>query len=119
MWFLEKGDKLMQGIVDSYPPGKKVYPSIPKGESGPFLVKDQAPDQGNAPVEEYLEKVDTTIVKHGVSVQFNEDFQNIKQEGSGFTVITRHNSFRAANVVLAFGSNIPVDLGVYGEAKTV
>ena len=29
---LEKGPKAFQGIVDSYPRGKKVYPTIPKGE---------------------------------------------------------------------------------------
>ena len=27
---LEKGKKVLQGIIDSYPKGKKVYPSTPK-----------------------------------------------------------------------------------------
>jgi thioredoxin reductase len=34
-------------------------------------------------------------------------------------VITRQSRYRCRNVVLAFGSNIPVELGIYGEAKTV
>ena len=51
---LEKGQNAFQGIIDSYPRGKKVYPTIPKGESGPFPVEDLTPDESNKPVEEYL-----------------------------------------------------------------
>ena len=33
---LEKGTSVFQGIIDSYPRGKKVYPTIPKGRGEPF-----------------------------------------------------------------------------------
>ena len=32
---LERGAHVFQGIIDSYPKGKKVYPTIPRGSSGP------------------------------------------------------------------------------------
>ena len=116
---LEKGERLMQGIVDSYPPGKKVYPTIPKGDPGPFPIDDLTPDAGNEPVEDYLAQIEKVAEKRGLIVQLNEDFQDIKKERDGFAVITGKNQYRCANAVLAFGSNIPIDLGVYGEAKTV
>ena len=116
---LEKGKNVFQGIIDSYPRGKKVYPTIPKGESGPFPIEDLAPDPGNEPVEEYLTKIEACVDKHNVSIRFNEEFQEIQKDKNGFTVVTRQNQYRASSVVLAFGSNVPVELGVYGEAKTV
>ena len=116
---LEKGDNVFQGIIDSYPRGKKVYPTIPKGESGPFPIEDLAPDPGNEPVEEYLAKIETCVNKHNVSISFKEEFQEIQKDKKGFNVVTRENQYRASSVVLAFGSNVPVELGVYGEAKTV
>jgi len=116
---LEKGKNVFQGIIDSYPRGKKVYPTIPKGESGPFSIEDLAPGPGNEPVEEYLTKIEDCVDKHNVSIRFNEEFQEIQKDKNGFTVVTRQNQYRASNVVLAFGSNVPVELGVYGEAKTV
>jgi len=48
-----------------------------------------------------------------------EEFQDIVKEDRGFNVITKENRYHGTAVILAFGSNIPVDLGVYGEAKTV
>lgn len=116
---LEKGDRPMQGIVDSYPAGKKVYPTIPKGDSGPFPIADLAPDFGNAPVEDYLAQIEAVVERRNLAVRLNEDFLDINKDRDGFSVLTAKSQYRAANVVLAFGSNIPVDLGVYGEAKTV
>ena len=49
---LEKGQNVFQGIVDSYPRGKKVYPTIPKTSSGPFPIPDLEPSASNEPVEE-------------------------------------------------------------------
>jgi len=116
---LEKGTGLFQGIIDSYPRGKKVYPTIPKSETGPFPIADLAPDPNNEPVEEYLAKIQRCLVKHAITMEPSEEFQEIQKSEDYFTVVTRHNSYRARRVVLAFGSNIPVDLGVYGEAKTI
>jgi thioredoxin reductase len=116
---LEKGQNAFQGIIDSYPRGKKVYPTIPKGESGPFPVEDLMPDGVNRPVEEYLEKIGACIQKHKINIRLGEEFTELSKSQRGFTIVTRENQYQAAHVVLAFGSNIPVDLGVYGEAKTV
>ena len=55
----EKGNTIFQGIIDSYPRGKRVYPTIPKGEPGPFPIDDLMPDPNNDPVEEYLNKIET------------------------------------------------------------
>ncbi len=116
---LEKGQRVLQGIIDSYPRGKKVYPTIPRGETGPFPIAELEPDPNNEPVEEYLAKIEACVEKYKISVDLAEEFQDILREKAEFTVETRRNRYRASNVVLAFGSNIPVDLGVYGEAKTV
>lgn len=59
---LEKAEEIFQGIIDSYPRGKKVYQSIPKGATAPFGIADVEPDRTNAPVEEYLEKVRAAIL---------------------------------------------------------
>ncbi len=116
---LEKGANVFQGIIDSYPRGKKVYPTIPKSEEGPFPIEDLQPNLNKEPVEDYLAKIRTCVEKYKISLHLKEDFQDVVKEKNGFTVITRQNRYRASSVVLAFGSNIPVDLGVYGEAKTV
>lgn len=116
---LEKGAKVLQGIIDSYPRGKKVYPTIPKSQEGPFPIKELEPSPDNEPVEEYLDKIKACVEKYKISIHLNEEFQDIVKDRNTFTVITRQNQYRAFNVILAFGSNIPVDLGVYGEAKTV
>ena len=116
---LEKGANVFQGIIDSSPRGKKVYPTIPKGQAGPFAVEDLKPEDGNAPVEEYVAKIEACVCKHDVNIRFGEDFLEFKREAEEFRIITKINQYRAKAVVLAFGSNIPVELGVYGEAKTV
>jgi thioredoxin reductase len=116
---LEKGSNVFQGVIDSYPRGKKVYPTIPKGEPAQFPIEDLMPDPTNEPVEEYLAKVARCIAKYNIAVNLDEEFLDIKKEPNEFTVITRKGRHRALNIVLAFGSNIPVELGIYGEAKTV
>ncbi len=116
---LEKGENAIQGIIDSYPRGKKVYPTIPKGESGPFPVEDLMPDETKKPVEEYVERVNQMIESRRVNVRTGEEFIEISRSQGAFTIVTSANQYRAGHVILAFGSNIPVDLGIYGEAKTV
>ena len=116
---LEKGGRVFQGIIDSYPRGKKVYPTIPKGAGGPFPITDLEPDADKKPVEEYQAKIEACVEQRGLNLILNEDFQDFEKDKDVFTVITRDHHYRAANVILAFGSNIPIDLGIYGEAKTV
>jgi len=113
---VEKGRRILQGIIDSYPKGKKVYPTIPKGEVGPFPIKDLEP--GHEPVEEYVAKIIARVEQHKIAVHLGEEFQDIVEE-EDFEVITDRNHYRTSNVVLAFGRNIPADLGVYGDARTV
>jgi len=116
---LEKGKKIFQGIIDSYPSGKKVYPTIPKGETDPFPIQGLEPSSDNEPVEDYVARIEAYVESQNIFVRFGEEFKDILRESDGFTVTTPENRYRAFNVILAFGSNIPVDLGVYGEAKTV
>ena len=116
---IEKGSRVFQGIIDSYPRSKKVYPTIPKGQQGPFPIESIAPHPDNKPVEDYIEQIEACVAKLGIQIQFGEDFQDINRNRDIFIVTTRENQYPARNVVLAFGSNIPVDLGIYGEAKAV
>jgi thioredoxin reductase len=114
---LEKGESILQGIIDSYPSGKKVYPTIPKGQSGPFPVRDLEPS--NEPVEEYVATVKSCVEKHEIHVRLGEDANDLVKEEKGFRVVTSQNEYECANVVMAFGRCIPADLGVYGDAKMV
>jgi len=116
---LEKGARAFQGIIESYPRGKKVFPTIPKDDTGPYSIPELEPGADHPPIEEYLEAIEKCIAKHRIDVRFNEDFQELVKEQGQFVVVARTGRYRARNVVLAFGSNVPVDLGVYGEAKTI
>ncbi|MBW1806328.1 MAG: NAD(P)-binding domain-containing protein [Deltaproteobacteria bacterium] len=114
---LEKGESILQGIIDSYPKGKKVYPTIPRGQSGPFPVEDLEPS--NEPVEEYVAKVKSCVEKQEISVHLGEDVNNLVREEKVFKLVTSQTQYECSNVVLAFGRSIPADLGVYGDAKMV
>ena len=118
-FIIEKGSRIFQGIIDSYPKGKKVYATIPRSETGPFPIEALAPAPDKPPVEEYVDAIEAVVAKCGIAVQFNEDFESLSKERDAFVVVTGKGHYRARAVVLAFGSNIPVDLGVYGEAKTI
>lgn len=114
---LEKGESILQGIIDSYPSGKKVYPTIPKGFSEPFPVPELEPS--NEPVEEYVAKLKSCIAKYQIAVRLGEDVSDIVREGKGFKVVASQSEYECTNVVLAFGRSIPADLGVYGDATQV
>ncbi len=118
-FIIEKGHGLLQGIVDSYPHGKKVYATVPKGETEPFPIAILSPGADKPPVAEYIQRVEAGVTELGVTVQFDEEFQDVRKGRDGFTVTTNRNQRQARKVLLAFGSNIPMDLGVYGEAKTI
>jgi len=114
---LEKGESILQGFIDSYPNGKTVYPTIPKGESGPFPVPGLEPNK--EPVEAYVAKVKSCVEKHELHVRLGEDVKDLVKEKKGFRIVTSRNEYECANVVLAFGRSIPADLSVYGDATHV
>lgn len=116
---LEKGSHVMQGILETYPRGKKVYPTIPKGRKDPFPVEEIKPPDTRVPVEEYMEQAREVVSEKGLNLNLNETFQAISGQAPDYLVQTDKGSYLTKNIVLAFGSNIPNDLGIYGEAKTV
>jgi thioredoxin reductase len=116
---LEKGKRVLQGIIDSYPKGKKVYPTIPKSESDPFPIEALVPPKEKIAVEAYVDQIETYIESHEINIEVEEDFKILEQSKSEFIVRTGKNIYSTKNVILSFGSNIPNDLGIYGEARTV
>lgn len=117
---LEKGKRVLQGIIDSYPKGKLVYPTIPRNESGPFPIAALMPPKAKIPVEAYVEQIDGCVRAQGLEIRYEEAFEALEQAAAGRLVVrTAKGVYAAKNVILAFGSNIPNDLGIYGEARTV
>lgn len=116
---LEKGKRIFQGIINSYPKGKKVYPTIPKGEDKVFSIDGLMPPVERVPVEKYIKQAESFASLHKLNMRYGESFRDIQKSNGDFTVKTEKNTYRAKKVILAFGSNIPNDLGIYGEAKTV
>ena len=82
---------MFQGIIDSYPRGKKVYPTIPKNISDPFPITDLEPSSSNEPVEEYVAQIKACVEKHGIEITFNEEFQDISKDKDRFTILTKGN----------------------------
>jgi thioredoxin reductase len=116
---LEKGSYPMQGIINSYPKEKKVYPTIPKNYPEPFPVIEIKPPEEKIPVEKYIEQIQDVVSKNDLKIHFNEEFKKIDGTYPDYLVRTDQGSYLTENIILAFGSNIPNDLGIYGEAKTV
>ena len=116
---LEKGKRVLQGIIDSYPKGKKVYPTIPKNESDPFPIEALIPSKEKIAVEKYVEQVETYAQSQQINLKFEENFKTLERDNSEFIIRTGTNIYITKNVILSFGSNIPNDLGIYGEARTV
>ena len=109
----------MQGITDTYPKGKKVYPTIPKSYPDPFPVLEIKPPDEKIPVEEYVKQAQTVVTQNDLKIHLNEEFKEISGGFPAYIVKTDKGSYFTENIILAFGSNIPNDLGIYGEAKTV
>ena len=116
---LEKGRRVLQGIIDSYPKGKRVYPTIPKGYCGPFSVAELTPPAEKVPVERYVDLMEDMVSSLALEIRYEETYVDLKEEGGRWLVKTEKDIYLGKNVIFAFGSNIPNDLGVYGEAKTV
>jgi len=116
---LEKGANVMQGIIETYPNGKKGYPTIPKSYTQPFAVDEVRPPEERVPVEQYVAQADAVVAEHAININCNETFQEISGEHPDYLVKTDQGSYLTQNIILAFGSNIPNELGIYGDAKTV
>lgn len=116
---LESGKAVFQGIANTYPEGKLVYASKPKDAPEPFLVDELRPPDKPVTVESYLQYVQHFVQHENLNVQTEVAFEDIKDERDGLTVITSKGNFRGRKVVLSFGSNIPRELSVYGDAKMV
>lgn len=116
---LESGKAVFQGIANTYPQGKLVYPSKPKDAPEPFLVEELRPPDKPVTVESYLQYVQHFVQHENLNVQTDVAFEDIRDERDGLTVITSKGNFKGRKVVLSFGSNIPRELSVYGDAKMV
>jgi thioredoxin reductase len=116
---LESGKSVFQGIANTYPQGKLVYPSKPKDAPEPFLVDELRPPDKPVTVESYLQYVQHFVQHENMNVQTEVAFEDIRDERDGLTVITSKGNFKGKKVVLSFGSNIPRELSVYGDAKMV
>lgn len=116
---LESGKAIFQGIANSYPEGKLVYASKPKDSPDPFLVDELRPPDKPVTVESYLQYVQHFVQHENLNIQTDVAFEDIKDERDGLSVITSRGTFRGKKVVLSFGSNIPRELSVYGDAKMV
>ena len=116
---LESGKGIFQGIANTYPAGKNVYPSKPKDAPEPFLVEELRPPDKPVTVEKYIQYVQHFAQHENLKLETEVQFEDIKEERDILAVHTSKGVFRARKVVLAFGSSIPKELSVYGDAKMV
>lgn len=116
---LESGKAVFQGIANTYPQGKLVYPSKPKDAPEPFMVDELRPPDKPVTVESYLQYIQHFVQHEKLNVKTEVAFDDIRDERDIRLVLTDKGQFRGRNVVLAFGSSIPRELSVYGDAKMV
>ena len=116
---LESGKAVFQGIANSYPGGKLVYASKPKDAPEPFMVAELSPPDKPVTVESYLQYVQHFVQHENLNIQTEVLFEDIKDERDGLSVVTSKGNFKCKKVVLSFGSNMPRELSVYGDAKMV
>src|SRR5512138_3177652 len=116
---LESGKNVFQGIANTYPAGKLVYATKPKDAPEPFLVEELRPPDKPVTVESYLQYVQHFVQHENLNVQTEVAFEDIRDDRDGLTVITSRGNFKGRKVILSFGSNIPRELSVYGDAKMV
>jgi len=116
---IEQGTTIFQGIADTYPEGKNVYPSKPKENPEPFLVEELRPPDKPVTVEKYIQYVQHFVQHENLNVRTEVQFEDIRDERDGLSITTPQGPIRGRKVVLAFGSSIPKELSVYGDAKMV
>jgi len=116
---IEAGKTIFQGIANTYPEGKLVYPSKPKDAPEPFMVEELRPPDKPVTVESYIQYVQHFVQHENINVQTETTLEDIKTDRDIHQVITDKGIFKTKNVLLAFGSNVPRELSVYGDAKMV
>jgi len=116
---IESGKAVFQGISNTYPEGKNVYPSKPKDNPEPFLVEELRPPDKPVTVEKYIQYVQHFVQHEGLNILTDTQFENIEDGREYLKVTTSKGDFQAKKVLLAFGSSIPKELSVYGDAKMV
>jgi thioredoxin reductase len=116
---LESGKAVCQGIANTYPAGKMVYPSKPKDAEEPFLVDELRPPEKPVTVEGYLQYVQHFVQHENLNVLTEVKLEDILDGRGALTVVTDKGRYKGRKVVLAFGSSIPRELSVYGDARMV
>ncbi len=116
---LEQGKTIFQGIADTYPEGKNVYASRPKESPEPFLVEELRPPDKPVTVEKYIQYVQHFVQHENLNVRTEVQFEDIQDERDALSIKTPQGAIRGRKVILAFGSSIPKELSVYGDAKMV
>lgn len=116
---LEQGKGIYQGIANTYPEGKNVYPSKPKEAPEPFLVEELRPPDKPVAVEQYIQYVQHLVQHENLNVRTESVFEDIREARGHLVVVTSSGEVKARKVILAFGSSIPKELQVYGDAKMV
>ena len=116
---IESGKGVFHGVATTYPEGKKVYASRPKESSEPFLVEEIRPPDKPVTVEKYIQYVEHFVQHEKLAVQTETTFEDIQNLRDHLRIQTSRGVYRARAAVLAFGSSIPKELTVYGDAKMV
>ncbi len=116
---LESGKGIFQGISNTYPAGKNVYPSKPKEAPEPFLVEELRPPDKPVTVEKYIQYVQHFVQHENLQMETEIQFEDIREERDILAIQTSKGTRYARKAVLAFGSSIPKELSVYGDAKMV
>jgi len=96
-----------------------VYASKPKDAPEPFLVDELRPPDKPVTVESYLQYIQHFVQHENLNIQTEVTFEDIRDERGQLIVVTGKGLFKGRKVVLAFGSSIPRELAVYGDAKMV
>jgi len=79
---------VLQGIIDSYPKGKKIYPTIPRGESDPFPIEALIPPKDKIAVESYVDQIETYVQSQQINIEYEEKFETLEQDNTEFIVRT-------------------------------
>src|SRR6202140_1190407 len=116
---IEQGTPFFEGFPDPYRKGKNVPPPKPKETPEPFLVEELRPPDKPVTVEKYIQYVQHFVQHENLNVRTEVQFEDIQDERDVLIIKTPHGPIRGRKVVLAFGSSIPKELSVYGDAKMV